>query len=126
MDHSPYIIGSTDQTVPGQVPRICVTSKPANISWDPLPCRLQKGVNITGYIIQYSHIPTENSYNITVSAQLSCILDPVSVCSYPINSTFTNERNVIIQVAAMNSRGQVGPFSDSLNATLNSEGYQMY
>ena len=56
------IIGSL-RSIPSQLQSVCAgpdrsdqSGYQFNISWDPLPCHLQNGADITGYII-YSTVP---------------------------------------------------------------------
>ena len=63
--HTPIfsIIGSM-RSPPAMLPRVCVEPSTSphlgrvNISWDPLPCHLQNGADITGYTIQYTSLST--------------------------------------------------------------------
>ena len=49
-----------------------------SISWDPLPCHLQNGADITDYIIQYNLTSTNETRSISTSDdRLSCKQEPV-------------------------------------------------
>ena len=87
-----------------------------NIFWDLLPCHLQNGADITGYIIQYSRTSGGEAQNISSSDnQLTCevyggryqqCLSLSTVITY-----FTSGSSYTFQVAVVNSNG-VSPFSD--------------
>ena len=114
---------------PEILPRVCVgPSKSSsqhqgrvNISWDPLPCHLQNGADVTGsgYIIQYTHLST--GVTIRVSSA-GCGREVGGIYSCAVN---LNNNNIIInqleaysiQVAAMNNHGE-GSFSDPIRVTL--------
>ena len=96
---------------------MCVTDLygRVNISWDPLPCHLQNGADITGYIIQYSLTSSSEARNFSTSSsdrQEICRQEPggPSECIMPSNLITISVVNTV-QVAASNSYG-VGPFSD--------------
>ena len=84
-----------------------------NISWDLLPCHLQNGADITGYIIQYSSTSGGVAQNISNSDSLvDCGVE--SGGRYRCLLPFTMSTTVVsypFQVAAVNRYG-VGPFSD--------------
>ena len=98
-----------------------------SISWDPLPCRLQNGANISEYIIQYrlAHSITNETQSIYASDdRLDCIQQPIGPYKcYLTNTLFLENQTYIFQVAAMNLYG-IGPFSDPVNATVYSQGIQ--
>ena len=57
-------IGSV-RSPPATLPSVCVgpSTSPqhqgrVNISWDPLPCHLQNGADVTSYTIQYTRLST--------------------------------------------------------------------
>ena len=85
-----------------------------NISWDLLPCHLQNGADITGYIIQYSPTSDGEAKNISISDNRGdCDVESGGrySCLLPSSSLFTQRVPYSFQVAAVNSYG-VGPFSD--------------
>ena len=56
---------------PSQLKQVCVgTQGRVNISWDPLPWHLQNGADISGYIIQYTHLPAGQSENISTTINI--------------------------------------------------------
>ena len=118
---------------PSQLQRVCVgpttSSQPpgrVNITWDPLPCHLQNGANISGYniIIQYTDLSTPGlTVNISSSdTRLDCRQEPRGPYSCLANaSLFTSGVAYSFQVAARNMYG-IGPFSDPVNAVYGSNG----
>ena len=113
------------KSVPSQLSRVCAGSDvfvgKVNISWDRLPCHLQNGADITGYIIQYSPTSGGEAQNVS-SAQMIC--DQESGGPYRCliaGSLFIPTQTYTFQVAAINSYG-VGPFSDPVDATQVSQG----
>ena len=91
-----------------------------NISWDPLPCHLQNGADVTDrdYIIQYTRLTTGEPRNISVSdtrvdylqesgGPYSCVVAP--------GLHFTSGVTYSFQVAAQNIYG-VGSFSNPVIA----------
>ena len=111
---------------PAVLPRVCVGPSISpqhqgrvNISWDPLPCHLQNGADITNYIIQYTRLSTGVATRITgfhsgvncrqaVGGLYSCV---VAESLIPSNQAYS------IQVAAQNNYGE-GIFSDPINVSL--------
>ena len=93
-----------------------------NISWDPLPCHLQNGADVTdtGYIIQYTSLTTGVPRNISISdTGVDCLQEssgPYS-CVVAAGLRFTPGVTYSFQVAAQNSYG-VGSFSNSVNIAL--------
>ena len=115
---------------PSQLQRVCVglPTLPqhqgrVNISWDPLPCHLQNGANISGYIIQYTRLPNGTSTNISSSdGRLNCCQEPGGPysCVAPA-SLFIPGVTYSFQVAAQNSHG-VGSFSNPVTTVYGSQG----
>ena len=114
---------------PSQLQRVCVgpstTSQlqgRVNISWDPLPCHLQNGANVSGYIIQYTNLSTGVATNITSSdSRLDCHQEPGGPYScLAAASLFTSGVMYSFQVATHSVRG-VGLFSDPVTLLY---GYQ--
>ena len=119
------ILGSM-RSPPAMLPRVCVgpSTSPqhqgrVNISWDPLPCHLQNGADVTSYIIQYTRLSTGvitriNSFHSDVqcsqevSGLYSCVVAESLIFSY---------QGYSIQVAAVNNYGD-GSFSDPINVSL--------
>ena len=96
-----------------------------SISWDPLPCHLQHGSDVTGYILQYSLAGTTEmrsiKLNISADDRLSCRQEPVGPYRcYLTSSLLLEDQLYTFQVAAVNRYG-IGPFSDPVNATLHSQ-----
>ena len=93
-----------------------------NISWDPLPCHLQNGADITGtgYIIQYTSLTTGVPRNISISdTGVDCLQEsggPYS-CVVAPGLYFTSRVTYSFQVAAQNSYG-VGSFSNPVNIAV--------
>ena len=97
---------------------LTITSK-QNISWDLLPCHLQNGADITGYIIQYSPTSGGEARNISSSdSRVDCGVE--SGGNYRCllaSSLFTIGVSYSFQVAAVNSYG-TGPFSNQVIGML--------
>ena len=91
-----------------------------NISWDPLPCHLQNGADVTDtdYIIQYTRLPTGVPKNISVSnTGVDCLQEsggPYS-CVVAASLHFLSGVTYSFQVAAQNIYG-VGSFSNPVIA----------
>ena len=91
-----------------------------NISWDPLPCHLQNGADVTDtdYIIQYTSLTTGVPRNISVSdTGVDCLQEsggPYS-CVVAPGLRFTSGITYSFQVAAQNIYG-VGSFSNPVIA----------
>ena len=117
---------------PSQLQRVCVGPGPptspqhggrVNISWDPLPCHLQNGADVVGYIIRYTHLLTGASVNIFSSdSQLDCRQEPGGPysCVAPA-SLFTLSVAYSFQVAAQSIHG-VGPFNYPITTVYGSQG----
>ena len=112
------------KTVPARLHRVCAASPGdmINISWDPLPCLLQNGADITGYIIRYSPTSGGEARNVS-SAQMTCGQESGGPyrCLIAGSLLFIPTQIYAFQVAAINSYGN-GPFSDPVNASLSSNG----
>ena len=122
------------KSMPSKLLRVCAGSDRSdegqrggrfNISWDPLPCHLQNGADITDYIIQYSPTSGREVHNITTTAGssvLTCGRESGGPYRCLIAGRFFNRfKTYTFQVAARNSNG-VGSFSDPVNTTQNSQG----
>ena len=117
---------------PSQLPRVCVgpqtspedqTQGKLNISWDPLPCHLQNGADVTVYSIQYTQLP-DGGPNIIVSnnSRVECRQEPGGPYSCLAASLFfTSRATYSFQVAARNSFG-IGSFSNSVITLYGSRG----
>ena len=115
---------------PSQLSKVCVgpSTSPqhlgrVNISWDPLPCHLQNGADISGYIIQYTRSPNGVPSNISSSDKgLLCRQEPGGhySCVEQI-SFFISGVTYSFQVAAQNSYG-VGSLSDPVTTVHGSQG----
>ena len=94
-----------------------------SISWDPLPCHLQNGADISEHIIQYrlaNIIETQTIY--ASDDRLECVEQPIGPYKcYLTNKLLLEDETYILKVAAMNIYG-IGPFSDPVNTTLYSQG----
>ena len=108
------------------LPRVCVgpSTSPhqggVNIYWDPLPCHLQNGANIHGYIIQYTHLSTGITTRITSfrdSVDCSQEVGGPYSCVVTESSLISNNQSYSFQVAAQNNNGD-GSFSDPINVFL--------
>ena len=116
---------------PSQLSRVCVgpSTSPqhlgrVNISWDPLPCHLQNGADIShGYIIQYTRLPNGVPINISSSDnKLLCRQEPGGPYScVEQTSFFISGATYSFQVAAQNMYG-VGSFSDPVTTVYSSQG----
>ena len=114
---------------PSMLSKVCVESsstfrnRRSNISWDLLPCHLQNGTDIIGYIIQYTRLSTGEATNISSSsARLICRQEsggPYS-CVAPASSFIVNVA-YSFRVAAQNIFG-VGSFSNPVTFTIGSPG----
>ena len=120
---------ATRNTAPSQLLRVCVGPDSSlqgrvNISWDLLPCHLQNGADITGYIIQYNITSGGEAQTISSSDnRVDCGVESGGHyrCLLPSSSLFTTEVPYSFQVAAVNRYG-AGPFSGQVNATISGTG----
>ena len=100
-----------------------MTQGKLNISWDPLPCHLQNGADVTVYSIQYTQLPAGGP-NIIVStdSRVECRQEPGGPYScLAASSFFIPCMTYSFQVAAQNSFG-VGSFSNSVATVYGSQG----
>ena len=93
-----------------------------NISWDPLPCHLQNGADITDtdYIIQYTSLTTNVTRNIFISdTGVDCLQESGGSysCVVAAGLRFTSGVTYSFQVAAQNIYG-VGSFSNPVNIAV--------
>ena len=112
---------------PSMLPRVCVgpSTSPhqgaVNISWDPLPCHLQNGADVNGYIIQYTPLSTSMTTRITSSRDdVNCSQEvggPYSCVVNESSSLISSYQSYSFQVAAQNNNGD-GSFSDPINVSL--------
>ena len=120
----PFGVGSS-MSPPPKLPRICVglSTLPedlpqgrVNISWDPLPCHLQNGADISGYTIQYSPLPNGEATTISNRhGSFLCGQESGGPYSCRVSSTlFRLNQMYSFQVAAQNSHGD-GSFSDPVS-----------
>ena len=88
-----------------------------NLSWDSLPCHLQSGADISGYIINYTQLSTGTTTRVSNHhASFLCDQEPGSPYSCRVaNSLFKPNQMYSFQVAAYNSHGD-GSFSDPITA----------
>ena len=128
-----HFIG-TRRSSPSQLLRLCVgpptsegdqTQGKVNISWDPLPCHLQNGNNVAGYIIRYTQLSMGAGVANTIvpNNKLICSQEsggPYS-CLIAAESLFIPRMTYSFQVAARNGFG-VGSFSNSVIAVYGSQG----
>ena len=101
-----------------------------NISWDPLPCHLQNGADVTdtNYIIQYTRLPTGVPRNISVSDNgVNCLQESGGPYSCVVSSSlrFTSGVTYSFQVGAQNIYG-VGSFSNPVIAVHHPIGKHNY
>ena len=91
----------------------------ANISWDPLPCHLQNGADISGYIINYTPVSTGVAINISSShSGVQCSKEVGDLYSCVLaESLISNDKAYTIQVAAVNNYGD-GSFSAPVNVSV--------
>ena len=88
-----------------------------NISWDPLPCHLQNGFDVS-YIIQYTNLSTGVETNISTERRQLCRQEPGGPYSCLLAaSLFIPDVTYSFKVAAQSVRG-VGPFSDPVDYTV--------
>ena len=90
-----------------------------NISWDPLPCHLQNGADVSGYTIQYTQLSTGLATNISNHHNyLLCDQESGGPYSCQVaNSLFNPDQAYTFQVAANNNEG-VGSFSDPITKSI--------
>jgi hypothetical protein len=127
-----YLLATSDsesepqRSPPAILPRVCIgpSTSPqhqgrVNISWDPLPCHLQNGADVTGYIIQYAHLATGETRRITSSHRdVQCSQEVGGLYSCVVaESLIPSNQAYSIQVAAVNNYGE-GSFSDPISVTL--------
>ena len=120
-----FCVGSK-RAPPSQLLTVCVgpPSSPEylgrrNISWDPLPCHLQNGADIIGYIIQYTRLSTGVETNISSSSRsLICPRESggPSSCLAPASFFIVNVA-YSFRIAAQNNFG-VGSFSNPVISTI--------
>ena len=113
---------------PAALPRVCVgpSTSPqhqgrVNISWDPLPCHLQNGADVTSYIINYTILSTGVTMRITSSrSDVQCSEEIGGLYSCVIAESpsliFSNQE-YSFQVSAVNNYGD-GSFSNPVNVSL--------
>ena len=91
-----------------------------NISWNPLPCHLQNGADIS-YIIEYTNLSTGVSRNIS-RPDRECRQEPGGPYSCVVAaSLFIPNVTYSFQVAAQNVYG-IGSFNIPILTTYNSQG----
>ena len=107
---------------PPKLPRVCVgpSTLPEdlahgrlNISWNSLPCHLQNGADISGYIIRYSPLPNGEARTISNHhSRFLCGQESGGPYSCRVaSSLFRPNQMYSLQVAARSSHGD-GSFSD--------------
>ena len=119
------MLGKRNQSTPPQLSRVCLEPQPygqLNISWEILPCHLQNGADITYYVLQYNR--TLDGYVQKLNTSTRC--NPYSgvrcgagtggryTCSLSASTMFLGSLVYSLQVAAVNSYGEIGPFSNEL------------
>jgi hypothetical protein len=117
-------IGSM-RSPPAMLPRVCVgpSTSPqqgrVNISWDPLPCHLQNGADVTSYNINYTRLSTGVTTRISSAhSDVECIQTVGGLYSCVVaESLIPSNQAYSIQVAAKNNYGE-GLFSDPINVSL--------
>jgi hypothetical protein len=120
-------IGSM-RSPPAILPRVCIgpSTSPqhqgrVNISWDPLPCHLQNGADVTinNYFILYTRLSTGVARRIfSFHSDIECSTEVSGLYSCVVaESLIPSNQAYSIQVAARNNYGE-GPFSDPINVTL--------
>ena len=118
----PIALGS-EKSPPAMLPGVCIarSSLPqhqgrVNISWDPLPCHLQNGADVTSYIIRYTHLSTGVAARITSShSAMNCSQEVGGLYSCVVaESLIPSDQAYSIQVAAVNSFGEGDPINVSL------------
>ena len=93
-----------------------------NISWDPLPCHLQNGADISGYIIRYTQLSTGEASQISyLHTSFLCGQESDGPYTCRVAYTFFRSQNqtYAFQVAAQNIEG-VGSFSDPITKFISS------
>ena len=122
---------------PSTLSRVCIgpstlpedwTQGRFNISWDPLPCHLQNGADVSGrYTIQYTQLSTGVASTVSNHhTNFLCRQEPGGPYSCRMAYMFFNRNQTYtFQVAARNNNG-VGSFSDPITKfipiTLTSQG----
>ena len=111
---------------PAILPRVCVGQSTSpqdqgrvNISWDPLPCHLQNGADVTSYIIQYTRLSTGVTIRISsFFSDVQCSQEVGDLYSCVVaESRIPSNQAHSIQVAAVNINGD-GLFSNPVNISL--------
>ena len=123
----PFGVGSR-RSPPSKLFRVCIgpptlpedqTQGRFNLSWDPLPCHLQNGADISGYTIQYTQLSTGVARMIS-NHHTSLLCDQESGGPYScrvVSSLFRSYRMYAFQVAAQNNEG-IGSFSDPITKLI--------
>ena len=123
---------SDKMSSPSQLPRVCVgrptsladqTQGKVNIFWDPLPCHLQNGADVTVYNIRYTQLPDGGpTIIVSTDGKVECHQEPGGPYScLAASSLFISRVTYSFQVAARNSFG-VGSFSNSVTTIYGSQG----
>ena len=110
---------------PPVLPRVCVGPSTVpeylgrvNISWNLLPCHLQNGADISGYIILYTRLSTGATTRISSSSgSVDCREGFGGLYSCAVGTLLIPNNQLqafSIQVAAQNNNGD-GSFSDRIN-----------
>ena len=97
------------------------TANKQNISWDLLPCHLQNGADIIGYIIQYNRTSDGRAQNISNSnSRVECVVESGDhyrcLLSFALTTTVFPSS---FQVSAVNRYG-AGPFSGPVIGMISS------
>ena len=115
-------------SVPSKVRTVCVgpaAQSKLNLHWDPLPCHLQNGADITGYTIQYRPTSGGEAQNVS-STQMTCGQESGGPYRCIIaGSLFNPFQMYTFQVAAINDYG-IGPFSDPVLAIISQQGINIW
>ena len=90
-----------------------------NISWDPLPCHLQNGADISSYTIQYTRLSTGVATTISnLHDNLQCVQEPGGPFSCRVaNSLFSFNEMYSFKVASRNNFGE-SPFSNPVTKSI--------
>ena len=116
----------SESSPPAVLPRVCVgpSTSPqhqgrVNISWDPLPCHLQNGADVTSYIMQYTRLSTGVTRRITsYHSDVECSQEVGGLYSCVVAESLIQNNDIYsIQVTAQNNYGE-GSYSDPVNVSL--------
>ena len=117
------MLSKRNQSTPPQLSRVCLDPQPygqLNMSWEIFPCHLQNGADITYYVLQSNRTldgyvkNTSTRNNPELRRKCGVWTGGHYICSMPATNLFASPFVYSFQVAAVNSYGELGPFSNEL------------